>query len=323
MGVLVKRRHGNPRGRAPCYGQRMLGDDELERVAQQLEASDNYRVLRRLSRPTLLNRATLPPGTREALALDLETTGLDHATDLPIEIGMVRFAYDETGTILGVTDQLSAFEDPGRPLDPLITRITGIVDADLAGQRFSDAQLERLLTGAVLVVAHNAEFDRPFAERRFPALEALHWACSLKEIDWRGHEGFVGQSLGALLMARGTFFNAHRAVEDAFALTELLRTPLADGTLPFNLLRASARRDSVRLWAERAPFEQKDLLKTRGYRWNGDAKLWWTDVDEARLDEELAWLQRDVYRGRMGRLPQQPFDARLRWSKRVPSAPTG
>jgi DNA polymerase-3 subunit epsilon len=299
----------------------MVNETDFERLARQLEASDDHRVLRRLKAPPLLDRATLPAGAREALALDLETTGLQHGRDRPIEVGIVRFAYDEAGTILGITDQLSALEDPGAPLEPIITRITGIRDADLAGQRFPDDAVARLIDGVVLVIAHNAEFDRPFAEERWPALQALHWACSLKEVDWTAYDGYVGQSLAALLMARGYFFGAHRAVEDAYALTELLRTPLSDGQLPFNLLRASARRTTVRLWADRAPFEQKGLLKGRGYRWNGEAKLWWIDLDEQQLEEELAYLDREVYRGRMGKLPQQRIDARQRWSRRVPSAP--
>jgi DNA polymerase-3 subunit epsilon len=294
---------------------------DLEFLARQLEASDDYRVLRRLKPPTLLDRTTLPTGTREAVALDLETTGLSHGRDRPIEIGMVRFAYDERGAILGITDQLSALEDPGVPLDPIITRITGLRDADVAGQRFPDDAVARLLDGVGLVIAHNAGFDRPFAEERYPVLQGLHWACSLEEIAWDTFEGFVGRSLGALLMARGAFFGAHRAVEDALALTELLRIPLPDGSLPFELLRVSARRTSVRLWAEKAPFDQKDVLKGRGYRWNGEAKLWWIDLEEAQLEEELAVLQRDVYLGRMGKLPQLRFDARVRWSRRVPAAP--
>jgi DNA polymerase III subunit epsilon len=303
-----------------CYGH-VMSPIDFERLAQQLEGSDDYRVLRRLKPAAHLDRATLPAGAREGLALDLETTGLQHGRDRPIEVGLVRFAYNEAGVILGVTGELSALEDPGFPLEPIITRITGIEDADLAGQRFPDDAVARLIEGVVLVVAHNAEFDRPFAEERWPALQALHWACSLKEIDWSAFDGYVGQSLGALLMARGYFFGAHRAVTDAHALTQLLRIPVGDDQIPFNLLRASARRTTVRLWADRAPFEQKDLLKARGYRWNGEARLWWTDVDEEELEAELAYLEREVYRGRMGRLPQQRIDARQRWSRRVLSAP--
>jgi DNA polymerase III subunit epsilon len=300
-------------------------DPHLEALAEQLEASGEYRVLRRLRRAPRVDRAELPAGTLEALALDLETTGLDHVVDVPIEVGLVRFAYDHDGRILGVTDELEALEDPGRPLSPEVVRITGITDADLAGQRFPDDAVARLLDGVGLVIAHNAGFDRPFAERRWPAFEEKAWGCSLREIDWRDADGYEGGGLGSLLAAHGLFFGAHRAVEDGYALVELLgRTLPTSGETALNLLRASARRTTVRLWAVGSPFESKDLLKARGYRWNGEARSWWTDVAEEAVDEELAWLRAEAYRGkRMGELPRVRIDAWVRWSQRAPEAPPG
>ena len=298
-------------------------DPELETLAARLEATGEYRVLRRLRRAARIDRATLPAGAREALALDLETTGLDHAVDVPIEVGLVRFAYDADGRILGVTDDLSALEDPGRPLTDEVVRITGITDADLAGQRFPDAAVARLLDGVGLVIAHNAGFDRPFAERRWPAFADKHWGCSLREIDWRAVDGYEGGGLGALLTAHGQFFGAHRAVEDGYALVELLGHALpAHKTTAFNALRLSARQVTVRVWAVGSPFDAKDRLKARGYRWNPDGKAWWTDVAEEALDEECAWLRSEAYpRGRMPDLPTVRIDARVRWSTRLPEAP--
>lgn len=298
-------------------------DPQLEALAAQLEATGDYRVLRRLRRAARVDRADLPAGALEALALDLETTGLDHAVDVPIEVGLVRFAYDPDGRILGVTDELEALEDPGRPLSPDVLRITGITDADLAGQRFPDDAVARLLDGVGLVIAHNAGFDRPFAERRWPAFAEKAWGCSLREVDWRDADGYEGGGLGSLLAAHGLFFGAHRAVEDGYALIELLgRTLPTSGQTALNLLRASARRATVRLWAVGSPFESKDLLKARGYRWNGDARSWWTDVAEESVDDELAWLRAEVYRGkRMSELPRVRIDAWVRWSQRAPEAP--
>jgi DNA polymerase III subunit epsilon len=299
-------------------------DPDLESLAARLEASGDYRVLRRLRRAPCIDPAALPAGSREALALDVETTGLDPEVDVPIEIGLVRFAYAEDGRILGVTGELGAFEDPGRPLAPEIVRLTGITDADVVGQRFPDAEVDRLLDGVGLVVAHNAGFDRPFAERRFPAFERFPWACTLRDVDWRGAEGYEGAGLGALLAAHGLFFGAHRAVEDGYAVVELLGRPLdAGGELAFNRLRASARATTVRLWAVGSPFEAKDALKARGYRWSGGGRCWWADLPEAALADELAWLRAEAYAGRRmpAELPSFRIDARSRWSRRVPEAP--
>ena len=76
------------------------------------------------------------------------------------------------------------------------------------------------------------------------------------------------------------------------------------------------------MWATGAPFDCKDELKHRGYRWmpherNGIPRSWWTDVPPADLEAELAWLA-EVYR-RHGRilnpaeLPRHEITARDRW----------
>jgi DNA polymerase III subunit epsilon len=234
----------------------------------------------------------------------------------------VRFAYDAHGRILGATDELSALEDPGRPLAPEVARLTGISDADLAGQRFPDERVAELLDGAVLVIAHNAAFDRPFAERRWSALQAFPWACSLRDVAWRDGEGFESASLSALLMAHGVFFEGHRAVEDGYAVVDLLGRALrSDGELALNRLRRCAAATTVRLWAVGSPFDAKDRLKARGYRWNGAAKVWWTDVAEDALEAERGFLAAEVYPRGLPALPTVRVDARLRYSVRVPEAP--
>lgn len=61
----------------------------------------------------------------------------------------------------------------------------------------------------------------------------------------------------------------------------------------------AARKPTLRLWAEQSPFELKDSLKRRGYRWNdgsdGRPKSWFVDVDEAGLDGEIAFLRTEIY----------------------------
>ena len=53
---------------------------ELEDLARRLEASPDYRVLRRLAPPHAYAELDLVPH-RTAVALDVETTGLDPRTD--------------------------------------------------------------------------------------------------------------------------------------------------------------------------------------------------------------------------------------------------
>ncbi len=292
--------------------------DALEALARQLEASPDYRVLRAVTPPARL--ADVPDGARVGVYLDLETTGLDQAGDALIELGLVRFAYHDD-QVLGTLDEIAGFEDPGRPIPEEVTRLTGIDDTMVAGQALDDERVRALLDEAVLVVAHNASFDRPFAERRFPFLAELAWACTLRDVPWR-EEGFEGSGLQALVMASGAFFEGHRAVEDCYAGLFLLDRRLPrSGERVLRALRRNAHRREVRLWAAQAPFDHKDLLKQRGYRWSPEARSWWCDVREEALAAEEEWLREHVFDGRLPRLPRRTVDAYSRYSQRVGDTP--
>lgn len=77
--------------------------------------------------------------------------------------------------------------------------------------------------------------------------------------------GFGGAKLGYLLADIGKFHNAHRALDDCHALIKILANPLPATVRPaFAELIDSARRTTVRVWAQRSPFELKDALKARG-----------------------------------------------------------
>lgn len=62
----------------------------------------------------------------------------------------------------------------------------------------------------------------------------------------------------------------------------------------------SARRNTVRVWAEGVPYDLKDELKKRGYRWNdgsdGRPRSWHIEIDEAHLQNEIDHLRREIYR---------------------------
>lgn len=274
--------------------------DDLEAMAQTLEASGRYRVLRRLAAPRFALGSAIGQ-VRRGIILDLETTGLDPKTDEIIEIGMVPFDYDVGGQIVSVGAPFSRLRQPSKPIPPEITKVTGITDAMVEGQVIDAAEVEAFIGEAALIIAHNAAFDRRFAERFCPGFVAKPWACSLSQIDWKG-AGHESGKLAFLAVAYGFFHDGHRAHHDCLATLEILGAPLAgtDGT-GLQALLVAARKASVRIFAENSPFELKDVLKARGYRWNGEAgpspRAWWIDVDETALGAELDYLQAEIYRG--------------------------
>lgn len=296
--------------------------EELERMRRVLEQSGRYRVLRQFQRRSSYSESLAgASGTlRRGLYLDVETTGLE-PTDKIIELALVAFEFDEAGNIYRVLDEFDEFEDPGRPISREITDLTGITEHDVRGKRIAEDRVSSLVAPADLIIAHNASFDRPYVEARLPMFESKPWACSVLDIEWRRH-GFSGRNLEYLAMKRGFVFEGHRAINDCLAGVELLAMPLPEERGPPALagLLANSARSSVRLWAEGSPFDSKDRLKSKAYRWNAVAKTWWRDLPAEEFDDELLWLSEAVYRDRPA-LPYLHIDASLRYSTRIPDAP--
>ncbi|GAA0005913.1 3'-5' exonuclease [Bradyrhizobium sp. CCBAU 11434] len=270
----------------------------LAAMADALNLSPDFRVLRRLV-PRIPYAPSIGQEVRTGILLDTETTGLDHRKDEIIELGMVKFDYAHDGRIVGVRDVFSAFNEPSVPIPAEVTKITGITDEMVAGHRLDDAAVAAFVEDSVIAIAHNSSFDRKFVERYWPVFEHKAWACSMSEIDWRAH-GFAGSQLGYLLNGAGFFHQAHRAVDDCHALLEVLDFTLpTTGAPALAVLLDTARRKTIRIWAEQSPFELKDSLKRRGYRWSdgtdGRPKSWYVDVGESAVDDELAFLKTEVY----------------------------
>lgn len=286
-------------------------------MAELLQADPDYRVLRRLQSVHYFDRVAQGPIQR-VVVLDTETTGLDQTRDKIIELAMLRVDVDTaTGLPVGAVTVYDGLEDPGVAISDQIERITGITSAMVQGQRLDEAKVASLLADTDLVIAHNAGFDRPFCEARWPGFAQLPWACSLAEIDWK-KEGHGSAKLGYLAMEKGWFFEAHRAEVDCHALLAVLGAPLptTDGTGLGQLLKTSAS-CVYRLQANQAPFEAKDLLKARAYRWHAERKVWHTRLaNEALLEAELAWLKLAVYGGQPAWVQVEKMDALVKYASR-------
>jgi DNA polymerase III subunit epsilon len=283
-------------------------------AALALEQHPDYRVLRRIRTPEVYLDAPVGP-VREGVIIDVETTGLEHADHKVIELAIVRFAYDSLGRVVRVIDSYNGLEDPGEPITPEITRITGITDEMVAGQRIDRARANALLDGAALVIAHNARFDRPFVEKVLPVTVDMPWACSVAEIPWRDN-GYGSAALEFIALKSGHFYDAHRAQDDCLALLHILATTTLGEEGSFAHLLKSARAKTVRIEAFRSPFETKDLLKARGYRWNAEKKVWGTEIPDAHLSDEVAWLREHIYAGQSVTPPSVELDAYKRYSTR-------
>ena len=236
--------------------------------------------------------------TKIGVVLDIETTGLNPRSDDIIELGMVKFTFSADGRVFDVVGEFAALREPSIPLPAAITELTGISTEMVAGQRIDADEVGRFIDDAVLVIAHGAAFDRPFCETLIAGFADKHWACSNTEVDWQARR-HRGSKLTYLLNDIGLFYEGHRALDDSYALLEVLAATTPHAGTALSALLETARKATVRIWAQAAPFEHKDTLKARGYRWSdgsADApKAWWKDVEEAAAETELAFLRTDIY----------------------------
>lgn len=310
--------------KARNYQKEPMNPLEAEIAITALHATGEFTVIRKLNLERD-HRFTQRPvqGSKIGLCIDTETTGLNHTEDKIIELGIVAFEFNPlTAEIIRITDRYNGFEDPGRPLPKEIKEITGITDEMVAGQAFDDERVRSLADKATLVIAHNAAFDRKFVEDRYPNFAELPWACTVSQIDWQ-LERISSRTLEYLLYKCGGYnINAHRALDDAEGVLGLLLEKLpVTGTPIFKTLLEKYIETTSRICAVGAPYDKKDILKQRGYRWNdgsqNSCKGWWVNVAQQLEQDELAYLATEIYPGgHTGSVAINRIDAYARFSVR-------
>ncbi len=150
----------------------------------------------------------------DVVVFDIETTGFKPATESIIEIGAVKLRDGE------IVERFSEFVNPGKPIPPNITELTGITDAMVADAPPIEDVLPRFLefAGDCPLCAHNASFDVGFInydcaklgiEREFTSIDTLTLARALLP-----HERHHKLDDVARALDLGNF-NHHRACDDA------------------------------------------------------------------------------------------------------------
>lgn len=292
-------------------------DPIIHEAVKLLDAHSDFKVIRRITPRSAFSPNDGRPLSR-GVVVDTETTGTNSDKDAIIELGMVLFEFDpETGIAYEVLESFDQLEDPGFPIPPEAIAVHGITDAMVAGKRIDDAAVERLLEGVSLVVAHNSKFDRVFLEKRLPVFAKLPWGCSFAQVSW-SEEGVGSAKLEYIAYKYGFFYDAHRADVDCFALLEVLQQKLPkSGELVLKSILNALNQKSYTVFATGSPFETKDTLKTRSYRWDGEKKCWHITVtgDEA-IKAEVVWLKTHVYGGKPARVEIEVQNCLSRFSNR-------
>lgn len=286
---------------------RVLGTRRGLEVMSDVMSQKGFSVLRqaRLDMFPSVDDPDRIAAARTGVILDTETTGLDPASDRITELAMLRFKYEDDGTILCLDGLFHEFNDPQMPIPADVTALTGITDAMVSGACITQADIDAFVADVGLVIAHNAAFDRQMIEGNFPAcrLGSLNWACSHNEIDWKAR-GKKGGSLEVLAIAEGITFGSHRADADVIATAFVLNGTSDGHGAPFAEMLENARKATLHIVAANSPFDSKDELKARGYKWCpaedtvcGHSKVWHREIiaDAATVADEKAFLRDKVF----------------------------
>ena len=165
--------------------------------------------------------------SKPLVILDLETTGIWIEKDKIIEIAMIKVFPDETRTTY------SSYVNPGMPIPPEVTEVTGIKDADVKdAPKFRDISSEvfRFLEEADIGGFNVERFDLPLLERELTE-------CGIK-FEWSKRSIYDAQKVYHLhnkrdLTAAYEFYcgkelkDAHSALADTQATLDVLIAQVA------------------------------------------------------------------------------------------------
>ena len=209
------------------------------------------------------------------LIIDTETTGLNAQTDRTIEVAAILYSVPHRTTLFQLSTLLNAPNNDAEHINRIPHAVLPEV-CQKTQQSFIDI-LQNISHDADYAIAHNAAFDKQwFDGSHLPILttisnEPLKWLCTLEDFSFP-KQSRQGENLVSLALNHGIgVSSAHRALTDCSLIAALfdrmedLEDMIENAKMPKALFRADVS------------FDDKDLAKNAGFKWNTDlGKQQWT-----------------------------------------------
>jgi DNA polymerase III subunit epsilon len=196
---------------------------------------------------------------RRALLLDLETTGLDHNKEQPIEVGCILFDLVIGAPVFSYASLIRADSNAAfaiNRIDPLL-----LVDAPEPKQVWPFVM--RLASQADIILAHRKEFDHSFCP---PELQTVRpWGCTKNEMEWPSQDGRSGHHLVHLALDGLGVAHAHRAMSDVDTMSRILSRVREMGGDLVTMCERTQRPKAT--FVANVPYEKCQLAKDAGFTW--------------------------------------------------------
>lgn len=236
-----------------------------------------------------------------ALVIDTEATSLDRQNAKLTSFAGILFTFDKDFRILEIKDTFYFLNDPKEKLTEENMKITGLTNEMLEGHDIAehvDYIRKNFYDKARYVIAHNAAYDIEILRNNKGLLKGIEdpskWICSIFDARWAEKFTISSSKLDYLAFYCGFWFEGHDALIDCYALLNVL----SYGDFFQNLLTNKLTYRTIEVYDTK--FNEKDILKSEGYLWNGDKKCWWkktqhSDTEKQFIENNLSSYSYNVY----------------------------